>query len=194
MIKNLVFDLGDTLISYQYKDIDKILGIKNAFEIQKEFFRSSDYLCFMCDNRTEAELLNTYPNNFEERKVIESVLTDLQWVVYYPKLYEWINELKSKGFRIYVLSNYHKDMFDRHIKPIPISFDGILISEDVGTNKPSRNIYEVLLERYGLNPAETMFFDDRIENLEEPRNMGFLTLSLQLDKQSGVKGIDYISN
>lgn len=194
MIKNLVFDLGDTLISYQYKDIDKILGIKNAFEIQKEFFRSSDYLCFMCDNRTEAELLNTYPNNFEERKVIESVLTDLQWVVYYPKLYEWINELKSKGFRIYVLSNYHKAMFDRHIKPIPISFDGILISEDVGINKPSRNIYEVLLERYGLNPDETMFFDDRIENLEEPRNMGFLTLSLQLDKQSGVKGIDYISN
>ena len=93
MIKNLVFDLGDTLISYQYKDIDKILGVENAEAIQREFFESLDFWNFMYDTRTEHELLNTYPNNFEERKVIESVLTDLQWVVYYPKLYDWINDM-----------------------------------------------------------------------------------------------------
>ena len=85
-------------------------------------------------------------------------------------------------------------MFERHIKPIPINFDGILISKEVGINKPYKEIYNILLEKYGLKPDETMFFDDRLNNLVEPRKLGFFTLSLHLDKQSGVIGTEYVSN
>ena len=194
MIKNLVFDLGDTLMSYQYKDIDKILGVNDAENIAKKFFSSDDFVAFMSDYRTEEELLNTYTQSEDEKRVLQSVLSDIRWCVYYPKLYEWINSLQEQGFKIYLLSNYSMDMFYKHIQLIPIKFDGIVVSEDVHMCKPDRAIYELLLDRFNLKAVETIFFDDRIENLKEPRNMGFVTLSLQLDKSSGIIGTDFICN
>ena len=39
--------------------------------------------------------------------------------------------------------------------------------------KPNRRIYEILLERYDLDPTECLFFDDRADNVEAARNLGF---------------------
>ena len=51
-------------------------------------------------------------------------------------------------------------------------FEGIVVSADLHIIKPDERIYRYLLERYGLNPGETLFIDDRLENVEGARKVG----------------------
>ena len=45
-------------------------------------------------------------------------------------------------------------------------FDGEVVSCEEHIIKPNPAIYTTHTERYGLNPAETLFIDDRKENIE----------------------------
>ena len=45
-------------------------------------------------------------------------------------------------------------------------FDGDVISCEEGVVKPMPRIYDILLERFALDPSDTLFIDDRRENVE----------------------------
>ena len=51
-------------------------------------------------------------------------------------------------------------------------FDGVVISGEVGLNKPDAAIYELGAERVGLSPAECVFVDDLRENCEGAEAVG----------------------
>lgn len=82
-------------------------------------------------------------------------------------------ELKAAGFKLYVLSNMSREFID-FLRRVPVYslFDGEVVSCEEGTVKPERRIYEILLERYGLDPAETFFIDDRAANIAAARELG----------------------
>jgi 2-haloacid dehalogenase len=40
--------------------------------------------------------------------------------------------------------------------------------------KPDREIFELLVERFGLDPATTAFVDDRPVNIEAAERLGFV--------------------
>ena len=50
--------------------------------------------------------------------------------------------------------------------------DGRVISFEVFQLKPDPEIYETLLKKYALDPAECVFIDDRAENIETARKLG----------------------
>ena len=50
--------------------------------------------------------------------------------------------------------------------------DGQVISCEEHLVKPEKEIYLRLCERYGLEPAECLFTDDRIENVEGAKTVG----------------------
>ena len=56
------------------------------------------------------------------------------------------------------------------------AFDVVVISGLVGVQKPDPAIYQIVLERLGLLPEETIFVDDFIENIEAARDLGMDTL------------------
>ncbi len=87
-----------------------------------------------------------------------------------------IKELKASGYRLYVLSNMSRE-FIHFLRQQPVyeNFEGDIISCEVGVAKPSADIYRVLLERFDLNPSETMFIDDRKENIEAAAAFGITT-------------------
>ena len=45
--------------------------------------------------------------------------------------------------------------------------------------KPSIEIYEEMTQQTGLNPATTLYFDDRAENAEAGRNFGFQSVPVK---------------
>ena len=51
-------------------------------------------------------------------------------------------------------------------------FDGMIISGREKLIKPDPAIYRLLLSRYGLNAAETVFIDDRAENIRAAQSVG----------------------
>lgn len=87
-----------------------------------------------------------------------------------------IAELKAAGYRLYVLSNMSRDFIEfLRRQPVYEYFDGEVISCEEGVVKPMPEIYDILLSRFQLNPHETIFIDDREENLEAARRKGIST-------------------
>ncbi len=84
-----------------------------------------------------------------------------------------VGELKRAGYRLYVLSNMSREFIDfLRRADVYALFDGEVVSCEEGTVKPEPRIYRILLDRYGLTPADTLFIDDRAANIAAAREAG----------------------
>lgn len=84
-----------------------------------------------------------------------------------------VGDLKAAGYRLYVLSNMSREFID-YLRRFPVyaQFDGEVVSCEELVVKPERRIYEILLDRYALQPSETLFIDDREANIRAARALG----------------------
>jgi 2-haloacid dehalogenase len=84
-------------------------------------------------------------------------------------------ELRSAGIRLYGLSNWSAETFPIAVDRFPClsMFDGIVVSGSEGVAKPDPAIFEILCERYGLDPAACLFVDDAPANVRAAREAGF---------------------
>ncbi len=80
---------------------------------------------------------------------------------------------KSKGFKLYGLSNWSDVIYEvmRQYEIFNL-LDGRVISCEEHIVKPEKEIYLRLCERYGLEPSECLFTDDRMENVEGAKAAG----------------------
>jgi 2-haloacid dehalogenase len=87
-----------------------------------------------------------------------------------PGMPELIAELKSRGIKLVVFSNWAGDTFRKlaDANPFIRDFDGILVSGYHGTKKPEERFHQLLLAelaRLGVAPGEAVFFDDKRRNI-----------------------------
>ena len=88
-----------------------------------------------------------------------------------------IDELKAAGYKLYVLSNMSREFIDfLREQPVYRHFDGEVVSCEEGMVKPQPEIYDLLLERFNLEPEQTLFIDDRKENVEAAARKGINTV------------------
>jgi 2-haloacid dehalogenase len=87
-------------------------------------------------------------------------------------------ELRANGVPIYALSNWSAETFPAARPRFPFLewFDGIVISGEVRSAKPDRRIFEVLLERHGLEPGSILFIDDMAENVAAAEALGIRSI------------------
>jgi putative hydrolase of the HAD superfamily len=64
------------------------------------------------------------------------------------------------------------------------AFDQMIISAEVGLKKPDAPIYALALEKLGVQPAEAVFVDDFIENVEGARAVGMQAIHFQQPEQA----------
>ncbi len=78
-----------------------------------------------------------------------------------------IRDLKAAGYKLYVLSNMSREFIDfLRRQEVYGYFDGDVVSCDVGVVKPMPEIYDILLDRFSLDASQTLFIDDRRENVD----------------------------
>jgi 2-haloacid dehalogenase len=84
-------------------------------------------------------------------------------------------ELIESGTPVYALSNWSAETFAvaRSRFEFLEWFDGMVISGQEGVIKPQARIFEILCERWGLEPATTVFVDDTEANVVAARELGF---------------------
>jgi 2-haloacid dehalogenase len=89
-----------------------------------------------------------------------------------------LEELKATGTRCYALSNMEAETFPIRFERFGFmkSFDGCVISGIEGIAKPDERIFEVLLQRYDLDPAAILFVDDTRLNVDSARALGMRAL------------------
>jgi 2-haloacid dehalogenase len=87
---------------------------------------------------------------------------------------EILKELKEKGYRLYALTNWSAELFQRTYPDYPFLhwFEGIVMSGEEKVNKPDERIYQVLLERYHINPDQALFIDDKEKNVRTAERIG----------------------
>ena len=87
---------------------------------------------------------------------------------------EYIKQLKTKGYKIYLLSNITEESYNyiNSIISINRDFDGGVYSYQEHLVKPDSKIYQVLINRFKLNKYESIFFDDKIKNVIAASNIG----------------------
>jgi epoxide hydrolase-like predicted phosphatase len=63
------------------------------------------------------------------------------------------------------------------------AFDELIISSEVGLTKPDARIYHLALERLGVTPAQAIFIDDFIHNVDSARAIGMQAIHFQNPRQ-----------
>ncbi|WP_200900405.1 HAD family hydrolase [Rubrobacter aplysinae] len=86
-----------------------------------------------------------------------------------------LGELRALGYPLYALTNYSSETFPlaREQYGFLRWFDEIVVSGEEGFVKPDREIYDLLVERTGLDPARSAFVDDKEENVRTAEGLGF---------------------
>lgn len=179
MIKNIVFDIGNVLISFQPEEYlranIKDEGLRE--KINKSIFLSPEWIMLDQGVISENDAIRIYHDRCPEVKtILNSSLYDLYEKLLLPikETIAVLYELKNMGYHIYLLSNYHEKAFEfiNERNEFPRHVDGMVISYQVKLLKPAPEIYQALLKRYHLLPSETVFIDDSMNNILTAESLG----------------------
>ena len=178
-IKAIIFDLGGVLIDWNPAYVfDKMFDD----EARKKYF--FDHICTPDWNEEQdagrslqsatEELVNRHP---EWKEYIEAFYGRWEEMLGGPiqETVEIFRALKAQGrFRLYALTNWSAELF-----PIALGrydflhwFDGRVVSGEEKMRKPFPEFYQLILERFQLTPAETLFIDDSPRNIRAAEEAG----------------------
>lgn len=177
-LDTVIFDVGNVLANYDWKSYVK------SFGFSEEVNQAAAEAMFLNPLWDEADRGVMTPQQLEDGfaknapKYANEMRTLFQHaegtVTVYPYAKPWVKELKDKGMKVYILSNYAEQMFARTKDQMDFLslMDGALFSFQCHKIKPEKAIYRKLLEKFDINPAKAVFIDDRTDNVEGARAAG----------------------
>jgi len=182
MIRNIIFDLGNVLLCFKPADYLNHSGypasLKN--EIIKEIFDAPEWRQIDNGDLTIGEAIDKIESRSSLSRQEISEIFDLRLVILFPieRNIKVLPELKKQGFKLYFLSNFPADIFDEVVSGNPFFnlFDGGIISSRVRASKPDRKFYEILIDKYSLDPAECLFIDDLEPNIKTADELGMKSI------------------
>ena len=178
MIKTVIFDIGNVLTDFAWKEMYKEKGLGGeTFDRVAKATVQSPYWCELDRGiMTFSEVMDKFVNlDSEMEDEIRRVLADMHGIVT-GRSYAtpWICSLKKQGLKVYVLSNFSEKIWKECIDALEFFefTDGGIISYKEHLIKPDQAVYQLLLERYGLCADECVFIDDLEENVKAARLCG----------------------
>lgn len=179
MINTIVFDVGNVLAAFCWQDMFHGFGLTG-----EDFDRLADATVYSSEwsefdkgiLRTE-EIIDIFSQKAPEyRPYIERIFADpTKMIRQFPYTKAWLKELKERGYRIYILSNWSKPTYDACLDS-ELDFldlvDGRVFSFEEHVIKPDPKIFDILCQRYGIIPQEAIFLDDTQDNVIAAREFG----------------------
>ena len=92
-----------------------------------------------------------------------------------------LRDLTAAGVPCYALTNMEAWTYPgrRERYPFLTWFDGTIVSGFEGVAKPDPRVFELLLDRFGLKAADTLFIDDSAKNVEAARAAGMQAIEFE---------------
>lgn len=173
----VIFDLGGVVVAPDQNVVSDL--IISTFHISKEQALTivKEYKEAWIQGKSEKEFWEAYakknkrqlpPNWFEKWQT--SLLHSLKEI---PGTLEIIQELKSQGFIVAMLSNATGIQVE-HIRKCGFYdlFNPAMTSHEIGIAKPNPRAFELMLEALNLPPSACIFIDDKEENVAAARTLG----------------------
>ena len=178
-ITSVVFDIGGVLIDWNPRHL-----FRKVFESDEEMEWFLSNICTYEWNVQQdggklfsvatAELSAKYPEYSDKIAMYYGRWTEMLGGEIKGTV-RIFHELKSNGMPLYALSNWSHEAFPVAYERYGFmkQFDGLVVSGYEKLLKPDHAIYRVLMERYGINPAESVYIDDNRPNAEAAGELGF---------------------
>ena len=183
-VKKFLFDLGNVFFDWNPERILK--PIFNDDERMNFFINNISFplLDTRCDAGITIEVaVNDAIKKFPEfEKEIKFYYPNHGNMVggFFQKTVDVFYKIKELNYPCFVLSNWSAETYEGMEEKYPFlkDFDGKIISGRAFLIKPDPAIYELAISRFNLIPEETLFIDDRLDNIEAAQNLNFQTIHL----------------
>jgi len=183
LIKNIIFDLGNVLVSVEYeKFINKLLAKGVTEETYSNFFKGGNYrlLGYEAGEITSDEFITKCLNGLNldmERNDFADAFNDMFGEI--ERMSSLVRELsENKKYNLYLLSNTSP----LHFEYIKKNYDYVnllnkfALSYELKALKPDDDIYLKTIEHLNIIPEESVFIDDLPENCSAANKFGIRTI------------------
>lgn len=187
MIKSIISDLGNVLIFF---DNDIFFNKIVEYSPLSEDEVISEVLAHLELSRS-FDMGKVTPDEFylQATQIFKATVDKITFFSIYNDIFSInmpiVGLLKSlqSGYKLVLCSNTDVERFGFVKKKFPevLFFDKYVVSYEVGFMKPHPRIYEAALEEAGTKPEESVFIDDREENIIAAEKLGFQTILLNPD-------------
>ena len=178
-IEAIIFDLGGVLIDW------------NPRYLYRQVFNTEEETEWFLQNVTTLDWNENQDAGYPIHKATEELISKHpEWEPeiksYYSRWLEMLGDaihetveifrqLKENGnYKLYALTNWSAELFPHARERFEFLkwFNGIVVSGEEKMRKPSAEFYKILLDRYHLNAATTIFIDDSLRNVKGAEAVG----------------------
>ena len=183
-VQKFLFDLGNVFFDWNPERVLK--PIFNDDERMNFFIKNISFP--LLDTRCDAGITIEVAVNDAIKKFPDF---EKEIKLYYPnhgnmvggffqKTVDIFYKVKELNYPCYILSNWSAETYEGMEDQYPFlkEFDGKIISGRDFLIKPDPAIYELAISRFDLIPEETLFIDDRLDNIEAAQKLKFQTIHL----------------
>lgn len=200
-IKAVCFDFGGVIELYPPgKILTFVAELFNipADDYKQEYFKHN-HLTNVQNQKLEdifIKAASTFKtNNTTEKEARQAIQERMANKYLNTELLSWFSILRQRGFKVGILSNATSSVKEEwEIKGIYDMVDAVIISGEIGFQKPDKEAFDVLFEKLNVLPQETIFVDDARKSLEKAEEIGYhpilFTDNEQLKKDLQNFGID----
>jgi 2-haloacid dehalogenase len=188
-VNTVIFDLGGVLIDWNPKYL-----YRKIFSTEKEVDWFLNNICTSEWNDQQdggrsfetatKELISLHP---EWEEPITAWYGRWQETIRgpIPETVDILREIRdSKKFKLYALTNWSAETFPWAYQNFEFLhwFEGIVVSGQENTRKPFADFYQILFDRYNVEPSKALFIDDNMKNIAGAEAVGLQTIHF-LDAQ-----------
>ena len=176
----IILDMGNVLLEWNKDKILKTVAKteKDYMMLDKAIFQSGLWERLDLGTLTREELVDkvlSLLGDCYQEKVEEVIWNWPAYIDIYTEVFPLLAALKEKGHRIFVLSNTSPvfyELLKDQLSPLAEILDGFVLSCDIKAIKPDRKMFEEILHKYQLDPANCIFLDDIKENTKMAESLG----------------------
>jgi 2-haloacid dehalogenase len=192
VIDTIVFDFGGVLIDWNPRHLfKKIIADESEMEQFLKQVCTDDWNLEQDRGRSLAEgtdlLVRCYPGKADLIRMYYDRWPEMLHGII-PGTVDILVRLKER-YKVYGLTNWSAETFPIALERYDFFklLDGIVVSGTEKVIKPDREIFDLLVKRFAIDPAKSVFIDDNIKNINAAKTLHFKTVHFrnpgQLEKE-----------
>jgi putative hydrolase of the HAD superfamily len=175
-----IFDYGGVLVSHQteadQKKMASIAGIPQPVFTEAYWAERIDYDRDALSGFDYWQKVAQRGNKTLSQQAVADLIEydNVSWMQFDNVMWDWIAQLRAAGKRVAMLSNMPRDLGEAlKTRTGKLNeFNHVTLSYELRAAKPAPAIYEHCLTGLDVPAEETLFFDDRIENVQAAEVLG----------------------
>jgi len=178
-VRNIIFDLGNVIIKWDYKSILQTVFPDQDFAILYKQMRSG-WIDWNLGQINQWQLMELYHREIglDREKLTELFDLVMTSQVFIPGAYQLLDDLNKANVPLYSITDNTYEIIEyhrTHSKFLHLFID-VVVSADLGILKPDPAIYLELLSRNNLQADECIFIDDIEANVVGARAVGIYAI------------------